>query len=56
MLPPQTTTKLSELLYTDIVYTINLDPIPASYDIKHISELLRSHEHNQKLAKPQLTK
>ena len=28
--PPQAIPKLSELLYTDIVYTINLDAIPAS--------------------------
>ena len=32
--PPQATPKLFELFYTDIVYTINLDAIPASYDIK----------------------
>ena len=28
--PPQATPKLSEILYTDIVYTVNLDAIPAS--------------------------
>ena len=39
--PPQATTKLSEIPYTDTVYNVNLDAIPASYDIKHIKELLR---------------
>ena len=28
--PSQATPKLSEVLYTDIVYTVNLDAIPAS--------------------------
>ena len=31
---PQATPKLSETLYKDIVYTVNLDAIPTSYDIK----------------------
>ena len=34
--PPQATPQLSEFLYTDIVYTVNLDAIPASYDINYI--------------------
>ena len=33
--PPQAAPKLAECLYTDIVYTVNLDAIPASYDIKY---------------------
>ena len=42
--PPQATSKLSETLYTEIVYTVNLDAIPASYDTKYIKELLRLDE------------
>ena len=42
--PHQATPKLSELLYTDIVYTINYDAFPASYDIKYIKEVLRLDE------------
>ena len=49
--PPQATPKLSEILYTDIVYTVNLDAIPASYDIKYIKELLRLDEQYQQLIK-----
>ena len=41
------TPKLSEILYTDIVYTVNLDAIPASYHIKYIKELLRLDEQYQ---------
>ena len=51
MFPPQATPKLFELLYTDIVYTINLDAIPDSYDIKYIKELLKLDEQYQQLAK-----
>ena len=54
--PPQATSKLSELLYTNIVYTINLEAIAASYDIKYIKEHLRLDERYQQLAKQQLTK
>ena len=50
---PQGTPKLSELLYTDILYYINLDAIPASYDIKHNKELLRLDEQNKQLVKQQ---
>ena len=53
---PQATPRLSELLYTDLVYTINLDAIPASYDIKYIKELLMLDEQYQQLAKQKLTK
>ena len=49
--PPQATPKLSKFLYTDIVYTINLDTIPASYDIKYIKELLRLDEQYQQIVK-----
>ena len=42
--PPQATPKLLEPLYRDIVYTVNLDTVPASYDIKDIKELLRLDE------------
>ena len=35
MIPSQVTHKLSELFHTDIVYTFNLDDIPASYNIKN---------------------
>ena len=56
MFLPQATTKLSEILYTDIVYTVNLDVIPASYDIKYIKELLRLDEQNQQIVKQQQNK
>ena len=49
--PPQATSKLSEILYTDIVYTVNLDAIPASNDIKYIKELLRLGEQYQQIVK-----
>ena len=49
MFPPQATPKLFELLYTDIVYTINLDAIPDSYDVKYIKELLKLDEQYQQL-------
>ena len=51
--PPQATPKLFEILYTDIVYAVNLDAIPASYDIKQIKDLLRLDEQHQQLAKQQ---
>ena len=51
--PPQATPKLSEILYTDIVYTVNLDAIPASYDIKLIKVLLRLDEQYQQIVKQQ---
>ena len=51
--PPQATPKLSEILYTDIVYTVNLDAIPASYDIKYIKELLSLYEQCQQIVKQQ---
>ena len=55
--PPQATPKLSQLSYPDIVYTINLDAIPASYNINHIKKLHRLDEQNQQIAKQQqLTK
>ena len=47
LFPPQATPKLSELLYTDIVYTVNLDAIPASYDIKYIKKRSRLYEQYQ---------
>ena len=47
--PSQSTPKLSENLYTDIVSTLNLDAIPASYDIKYIKELLRLDEQYQQI-------
>ena len=49
--PPQATPKLSEILYTDIAYTVNLDAIPASYDIKYIKDLLRLDEQYQQILK-----
>ena len=49
LLPP----KLSEILYTDIVYTVNLDAIPASYHIKYSKELLRLDEQYQQIVKQQ---
>ena len=51
--PPQATPKLSKVLYTDIVYTVNLDAIPASYDIKDIKELLGLDEQYQQIVKQQ---
>ena len=51
--PPQATPKLSGILYTDIVYTVNLDAIPASYDIKNIKKLLRLDEQFQQIVKQQ---
>ena len=51
--PPQATPKLSKVLYTDIVYTVNVDAIPASYDIKDIKELLRLDEQYQQSVKQQ---
>ena len=54
--PPQASPKLSEILYTDIVYTVNLDAIPASYEMKHIKELLRLDEQYQQLVKQQPSK
>ena len=56
MFPLQATPKLSEFLYTDIVYNINLDAIPASYDIKFIKEPFKLNEQYQQLANRQLTK
>ena len=54
--PPQATPKISELLYTDILYTTNLDAISAAYNIKHFKQLLKLREHYQQLAKQQLAK
>ena len=51
--PPQATPKLSEILYTDIVYTVNLDAILASYDTKFFKELLRLDEQYQQIFKQQ---
>ena len=53
--PPQEKPNLSEFLYTDLVYAINLDAIPA-YDIKNSKGLLRLDEQYQQIAKQQLTK
>ena len=53
---PQATPKLSEILYTDIVYTVNLDALPASYDIKNIKKFLRLDEQYQQIVKQQHTK
>ena len=53
ILPTQATPKLSETLYADIVYTVNLDAIPASYNINYIKELLRLDEQYQQLIKQQ---
>ena len=50
---PQATQKLSENHYTDIAYTINLNAIPASYDIKYIKELLRLDDQYQQFVKQQ---
>ena len=49
--PPQATPKFSKILYTFILYTVNLDATPASYDIKYIKELLRLDEQNQQILK-----
>ena len=51
--PPQTTPKLSEILHTYIVKTVNLDAIPASCEIKYIKELLRLDEQYQQILKQQ---
>ena len=51
--PPQATPILSEIFYTDIVYSVNLDAIPASSDIKYIKEFLRLDEQHQQLVKQQ---
>ena len=51
--PQRATLKFSEILYTDIVYTVNLDTIPASCDIKYIEELLRLDEQYQQIVKQQ---
>ena len=51
--PPQATPKLSEILFTDIVYTVNLDAIPASFDTKYFKELLRLDEQYQQIVKQQ---
>ena len=48
---PQATPKFSEILYKDIVYTVNLEAIPASYDIKYNKELLRLDEQYQQIFK-----
>ena len=53
ILPPQATPNLSEILYTDIVYTVNLDAIPASYDMKYIEELLRLDEQYKQVVEQQ---
>ena len=54
--PAQATPKISELLFWDIVYTINLDAIPATFDIKFIKVLLKLDEQYQQLAKQQPAK
>ena len=51
--PPQATPQFSEILYTDIVYTVNLDAIRASYDIKCFKELRRLEEQYQQIVKQQ---
>ena len=56
ILPPQATPQISDFLYTDIIYTINLDASPACYCTKYIKKLLKLDEQNQQLAKQQLTK
>ena len=50
---PQATPKLPEILDSAIVYTVNLDNIPASYDIKYITELLMLDEQYPQLVKQQ---
>ena len=52
--PPQATSKISEVFYTDLVCAINLGTITACYDIKYIKEFLYSDEQYQQLAKQQL--
>ena len=47
--PPQATPELSEIFYTDFVYTVNLDATPASFDIKNFKELLRLDENYQQI-------
>ena len=49
--PPQATPKIFELLYTDIVYTVNLDAILASCDIKHIKHIPKLDEQQQQFTK-----
>ena len=46
--PPQASPKILELLYSDLKYTINLEAIPASYDIKYIRDLLKLREQQQR--------
>ena len=53
---PHSKSKTAETLYNDIVYTLNLDAIPASYDIKYTKDLPKLDEQYQQLAKQQLTK
>ena len=48
MFLPQVTHKLSELFHTDIVYTINLDVIPASYNIKNFLGWMNNTNKSQK--------
>ena len=51
--PPHASPKLSVFPYTDFVYTVNLDAIPASYDIKYIKENLRLDEQYQQIFEQQ---
>ena len=52
--PPQETSKISELLYTDIVYTILLDAIAAFYDIKCVKDLFKVDEKLQQYSNNKL--
>ena len=38
--PPQAKQKFSDLLYTDLVYTLNLDDVLASYEINNPKDTL----------------
>ena len=49
--PPQATTKICDFLYTDIVYTVNLDAILASCDIKYIKHIPKLDEQQQQFTK-----
>ena len=49
----QATPTISEILCTNIVFTVNLDALPSSYKIIYIKELLRLDEQYQQTVKQQ---
>ena len=47
MFAPQAIPKLSKILHTDIVHTLNWDAIPSSHNIKHIGALIKLDDQQQ---------